>query len=60
MFFVQCEVAFRLWVKLYMETGLSWKIPARSLDLLSARNFGFGKTLRLQCVSCHIIALDRN
>lgn len=43
MFFVQCEVAFHLWEKLYMETGVS------CLDQLSARHFGFGKTLVAVC-----------
>lgn len=25
--FVQCEVALRLWEKLFMEAGLRWEIP---------------------------------
>lgn len=26
-FFVQCEVALRLWEKLHMEAGSRWEIP---------------------------------
>lgn len=62
--FVQCEVAFRLWEKLYMQAGLSWEIPAGSLALLSARHLGFGKgnkakVLRRCSVLLCQLSLDR-